>query len=448
MKRTLCFRDVATSRQEVGFRVCATCPMLAETGLPARLHLHAAMPIMNLQSYLLPAPQQPPWHFLTQQQSLSALEIRDYMLGPGRMNADPDVTLTELSHRIIKAGVPLDRCVTIVRILHAINAASYRMWESGVGTTSYTIAFTSESDGMYETSPSALAHKNNLWVRFNPQTTAKDAFGIVPELCESGTTDYVTAPTLMVNGLQNVFTFATKAADGFSETDIAFLRAIFPALEACQEILVTHRILKEVTRTYVGEEPHMRILAGDVHRGEVTSCHAAILFTDMRDFTGLTAQMSAQQATNLLNDYYDCLVPAIEDNGGEVLKFMGDGVLAMFRADDREGGARTSALSAAELGLAAVADRNTKSNQPFDIGTALHFGEVAYGNVGSGERLDYTVIGRDVNLASRVAGLCGPLNQQLLMSEDFVAGLPDRAFEACGSHHLKGLSDPVAIYCV
>jgi adenylate cyclase len=109
----------------------------------------------------------------------------------------------------------------------------------------------------------------------------------------------------MVNRMQNVFTFSTRALGGFSLSDIAFLRVIFPALEACQEILVTHRILKEVTRTYVGNDPHERILAGDVHRGDVTSRPAAILFADMRDFTGLTAEMTAQQATDLLNEYYD-----------------------------------------------------------------------------------------------------------------------------------------------
>lgn len=401
---------------------------------------------MDTKPYLLPTPQGSPWQNLNQEQILHALEIRDFMLGRGRMNPDPDVTLNELSDRITSAGVPLDRCVTIVRILHAINAASYRMWERDVGITSYSIPFTSESDGMYTSSPSALAHSHNLWVRFNPQRTPQDAFGIVAELKESGTTDYVTAPTLMVNGLQNVFTFATKSDDGFSDTDMAFLRAIFPALEACQEILVTHRILKEVTRTYVGEEPHTRILAGDVHRGEVTSCHAAILFTDMRDFTSLTAPMTAQQATDLLNDYYDCIVPSIEGNGGQVLKFMGDGVLAMFRAGDSNSAACASALEASQRGLDSVAERNQQAALPFDIGTALHFGEVAYGNVGSGERLDYTVIGRDVNLASRVAGLCGPLDKPLLMSEHFIAELADRSFEPCGSHSLKGLSDPVEIY--
>ncbi|NKB52114.1 MAG: adenylate/guanylate cyclase domain-containing protein [Rhizobiaceae bacterium] len=394
----------------------------------------------------MPTPQESPWKLLSNEQILQAVDIRDYMLGAGRLNADPDVTLTELARRITAAGVALERCVTIVRILHAINTASYRMWEKDKGATSFAIPFASESDGMYENSPSALAHKSNEWVGFDPRELEESTFGIVRELCQESFTHYICAPTMMVNGLQNVFTFATKAEGGFSDANVAFLRAIFPAMEACQEILVTHRILKEVTRTYVGEDPHQRILAGDVHRGEVTSRRAAILFTDMRDFTELTSTMTAQQATDLLNEYYDCLVPTIEGNGGEVLKFIADGVLAMFRVTEDEERSCQSALAAAQAGMKAVKNRNQSSPRPFEIGTALHFGEVAYGNVGSGERLDYTVIGSDVNLASRVADLCKQLDDPLLLSQQLATRLPSLQFSSHGEHSLKGLSEPVAIF--
>jgi adenylate cyclase len=401
---------------------------------------------MNHTDYLQTFPKTDPWSLLSADRARMAISIRDYMLGSGRMNGDPDTTLTKLSHRIVDAGVPLDRCVTIVRILHAINTASYRMWEKDNGTTSFAIPFASRADGQYENSPSALAHQFNQWVEFNPQTTPDDAFGIVDELKEAGFTHYICAPTLMVNRMQNVFTFSTRALGGFSLSDIAFLRVIFPALEACQEILVTHRILKEVTRTYVGNDPHERILAGDVHRGDVTSRPAAILFADMRDFTGLTAEMTAQQATDLLNEYYDCVVPAVEGNGGEVLKFIGDGVLAMFRLEKDETDACNRALVAAQAGLAAVITRADDTSTPFSVGMALHFGEVAYGNVGSGERLDYTVIGRDVNLASRVATLCSTLSEPLLLSDEFKLHLTGECIEEIGTHTLKGLTQPVAIY--
>ncbi len=383
---------------------------------------------------------------LSAEQVRKSIAIRDYMLSDGRLNGDPNATLAELSRRFVDAGLPLQRCVTIVRILHAINTASLRQWEEGEGTTDFAIPFTSEADGMYDQSPSALAHAHNKWVAFNPQDVPDDAFGIIKELKQAGFTHYVCAPTMMVNRMQNVFTFATKQPGGFTENHLAVLRATFPAIEACQEILVTHRILKEVTRTYVGEEPHARILAGDVHRGEVTSCQAAIQFTDMRDFTGLTASLSAQDATALLNDYYDCVVPAIEANGGEVLKFIGDGILAMFRVEDESADAGRRALKAAKQGLDAVTEHNLKAKIKFEIGTALHHGEVAYGNVGSGVRLDYTVIGRDVNLAARMADLCGQVDEKLLVSQQICDRLPEIEFIDCGTYPVKGLPHPVTLY--
>ncbi len=397
-------------------------------------------------NYLLENGDRDWWSLLSADQINRVISIRDYMLGEGRLNPDPDVTLEEMSSRFLKAGVPLERCATIVRILHSINAASVRVWERESGTQSNAIPYQSSSDGMYQSSPSALAHRTESWVRFNPQKTPYGAFGIVEELRESEITDYICAPTKMVNGLQNVFTFATKAPLGFSFENIAVLQTSFPAIEACQEILVTHRILKEVTRIYVGEEPHRRILGGDVHRGEVTRLKAAILFADMRDFTSLTADMEAEDATAFLNTYYDCVVPAIEGNQGEVLKFIGDGILAMFRAEDQGIQACESAIVAARSALEAVNTHNFSGEQKFNIGIALHIGEVAYGNIGSGERLDYTVIGKDVNLTSRIADLCGRLEQPLLISSAFRDLSPDNEVVACGEHRIKGLKNPEFVF--
>lgn len=200
---------------------------------------------------------------------------------------------------------------------------------------------------------------------------------------------------------------------------------------------------------YVGDEPHKRILAGDVRRGEVSRITSAILFADMRGFTSLTAAMDEEAVTALINDYYDCVVPHVEAAGGEVLKFIGDGVLAIFRADEGSGkAASTNGFEAARNALASVDARNRlpDADPPFDVGIGLHFGQAAYGNVGSGARLDYTVIGRDVNLASRISSLCGELNIRLLVSGELRSRLPDMPFASVGEHHLKGIADPVEVF--
>ncbi|MGI9394077.1 MAG: adenylate/guanylate cyclase domain-containing protein [Boseongicola sp.] len=403
---------------------------------------------MNIEhgDYLLKDSPSDPWELLSPDRRNEAFTINNYMLGEGRLNGDPNITLTQLSERLLAAGLPLDRCVTIVRILHASHTASYRVWEKGLGATANVFAHNPSSTGKYESSPSALAHQSRRWVIFNPQEVPEDAFEILPELKEAGLTHYICAPIFLVNGMENVFTFATKNPAGFSAEDIALLQVTLPAIAACQEILVVHRILQEVTRMYLGEEPHKRILAGDVHRGEVTRIKSAILFADMRGFTSLTAEMTAEDATAILNEYYDCVVPAVEDNGGEVLKFIADGVLAIFRAGDDGSKACERALCASESGLKAVDERNKTSVPSFEIGIALHLGEVAYGNIGSGMRLDYTVIGRDVNLAARLAGLCGPLDQRLLVSTEFANRVNGKSFIEHGKYQLKGLAEAEAVF--
>ena len=395
---------------------------------------------------LLLEPPANPWLVLTAGQTRDAMAISDFMLEEGRLNPDPTDTLQKMSTMFVKAGVPLDRTSTIVRLLHAESVASARTWSRREGTRTFTFPVAADSGEGYQRSPAALAHDNKKWVSFNPQTVGDDTFDIVAELRKAGICGYLCVPIQTVDQKNNMFSFATERPSGFNDQDIAFIRAAIPAIAACQEILVTHRMLHEVTRMYVGEEPHRRILEGDVHRGGVTRINSAILFADMRDFTSLTADMSAEDATALLNAYYDCVVPAIEGLGGEVLKFIGDGILAIFRADGDPQQACTRALEAAQQALAATASHSEPDIPKFTIGIALHFGLVAYGNVGSGMRLDYTVIGRDVNLASRVAGLCTDLGEPLLLSKALADQLQDVQLRTCGEQVLKGISGKTEIF--
>jgi len=249
--------------------------------------------------------------------------------------------------------------------------------------------------------------------------------------------------------MHNGFTFATRSPNGFTAEDVAVLKSIFPTLAALQEVLALNRVMREVMRMYVGDEPHLRILSGDVRRGEVLRIRAAILFADMRDFTALTAHLQEEAATALVNEYYDCIVPPIDERGGEVLKFMGDGVLAIFRAGESgDIEARVRAFAAARAGLLRVERRNLEQDGvlKFEVGIALHFGNAAYGNVGSGARLDYTVIGSDVNLAARLADLCGELGQGLLLSSSFQSRLSEHELRNLGAFDLKGVAEKQTVF--
>ncbi len=226
------------------------------------------------------------------------------------------------------------------------------------------------------------------------------------------------------------------------------MRLVMPSFALVTELRATSNRLDEVLRIYVGDEPHRAILSGAILRGQVTRIRSAILFADMREYTRISSTLSPESAVELLNNYFDCLVPPIEDEGGEVLKYLGDGLLAIVRdRGDDTGGAPQSALSAATKALRRVHAANNEGRfpVPIQVGIALHHGDAAYGNVGSGRRLDFTVIGRDVNLASRIADLNKRLGEPLLMSKSFVDHLWGNPV-SLGSHDVDGFEEKIDVF--
>ena len=372
----------------------------------------------------------------------NAVAIRDWLLGEARGIQDPNVILEGLCLKLREAKVPIDRGISAVELRHAENAANARIWERGKGAKEHIYGHSADALPAGGRRPLADAHKRNEWIVLWLPDTPDDAYDVVRSLKADGYVHHISIPVVLLNGMRNGFTFATKRKSGFTDEDIGVVQVVLPALAALMEILATHRILREVLKMYVGNEPHQRILSGDVRRGEVLRIRAAILFADMRGYTQITSSMSAEAATDLVNQYYDCIVPSIDHRGGEVLKFIGDGILAIFRAGEGdEVEACWRAFAAAKAGLENLDAHNARLSDGtgFDAGIALHFGETAYGNVGSGARLDYTVIGRDVNLAARIAGLCGTLDRRLLVSAAFREHLADVGFASLGPFDLKGL---------
>ena len=216
-------------------------------------------------------------------------------------------------------------------------------------------------------------------------------------------------------------TVATKAPDGFSPEARAMLNDIMLALRATIELKSLNIILGDVLSAYVGKTPARQIVSGTVHRGETREVRAAILVADLRGFTSISTQLPPETTAEVINRYYDVVVPPIERHGCEVLKFIGDAVLAVFPSE--KGGdemAVMAALDAAREALSTKVDPFERDGvkAPITFGVAIHLGEAAYGNVGSGNRLDFTVIGRDVNVAARIASLCSRLGRDYLVSDE------------------------------
>jgi adenylate cyclase len=374
-----------------------------------------------------------------------ALAIRDWLLEAGARDDAQNVLLSGLAERLNRIGVPVERLTTAIEALHSEYSGVGRMWTREQGSNLRFFAH-EERDLAYERSPFAHVHARGEWLLLDLAETPDETFGIVPELKDAGYRHYLCIPIVFTNGSQNGITVATRAR--FEEQHLALLRFIIPSLAAAMEMRAVNQRLDNVLRIYVGDEPHRAILSGAIRRGQVTRIRSAILFADMRRYTQISSMLEPEQAVELLNTFFDCLVPPIEAEGGEVLKYLGDGLLAIFRdRGDDTGGTAQSALTAAISGLVKLAEANREGHFPVDVqaGIALHHGEAAYGNVGSGTRLDFTVIGRDVNLASRIAQMNKTLGEPLLMSRAFADHLWGDP-ESLGTHELDGFGERIQIY--
>lgn len=277
-------------------------------------------------------------------------------------------------------------------------------------------------------------------------------FGIIPDLESQGFSDYLACGvrSAVANHTPTAVTFATRAQGGFSAEQVERCLASTQLLALHLDTHTAERIAAGLADVYLGKGAGRRVLQGAVQRGDGENIPAAICFTDLRDFTTLSDQLPRDALLELLNAYFDCVVGAVQAQGGEVLKFIGDAVLAVFRADDdcrRE--ACINALAAARDAFARAAsangERQATGKHPIAFGMSIHVGEVMYGNIGGPDRLDFTVIGPAVNVSSRIQGMCRDLERSLLVSDAFMAAADVEA-EDLGLHALKGVSTPMRIF--
>jgi len=400
-----------------------------------------------------PSPSVPD-DLLTMARSLDAeslsrvIALRDWLVTVAARMEDANEVLSGFLDRLIEVGLPIDRAVSAIEALHSEYAGIGRFWTREEGTVVRYLPHGDRREAVYQTSPFAHVNRTGQWLILDLASTPDDLFPVIPELKEAGYRQYITIPIRFTNGAENAISFATRTPGGFGQRELTILRMVMPSFALITELRATSNRLDEVLRIYVGDDPHKAILSGAIQRGQVTRIRSAILFADMRDYTHISATLSPESAVELLNNYFDCLVPPIEDEGGEVLKYLGDGLLAIMRdKGDDTGGAAQSALTAATKALRRIESANSEGRfpVPIHVGFALHHGDAAYGNVGSGQRLDFTVIGRDVNLASRIADLNKRLGEPLLMSKPFVEHLWGDPMPL-GAHAVEGFAEAIEVY--
>jgi adenylate cyclase len=373
-------------------------------------------------------------------------ELLRWLAEEGRFAADAGQLLEGLCARLVTLGVVLARATTHVRTLHPEFRGVSRIWRRGesveIRTTPHGIEFTSD----YERSPVQHVIETGRWLDAILDDETARNFPILATLRSQGITHYVMAPLIFSNRIVNAISWATDAPGGFARDDVALFHDLATSFVTVLEATAGRRIYGELLATYVGRDPGARIMAGAVRRGDVRHLSAAMLLADLRDFSRLTDEQSEERVVEILNRFFDLVVPGVIAGGGEVLKYVGDAVIAIFPIlGDDPGPACQSALGAARGALAALVAAPDEVRRELAIDIALHRGDAAYGNIGSGNRLDFTAIGRDVNILSRLEMLCKEVGRTLLMTDAFALEIVEPVFEL-GHFELRGFRRHQSVY--
>ena len=375
-----------------------------------------------------------------------------FLAGPGRLAPGFHALLAGYAHAVRDEGIPVDRAMVVMPTLHPLLSALNFIWNGSddvVREISRGWAATDSDE--FKRSPMArlLAGSHRVIRRHLCDPASPNDFEIVNDLQQQGFTDYVITSIAPAGGHRvAALSWSTRAPGGFTDDDLRRLLATVAFFAPLQDTHAAQRVGRGLLQVYLGADAGHRVMDGAVRRGDGGDILAAICFADLRDFTALSDRLPRAELLELLSSYFDCVVGAVTAHGGEVLKFIGDAVLAIFRVnDDDRATACQAALRAAHDAFARAAASNLArvGQQPIDFGMAIHIGDVVYGNIGAPDRLDFTVIGPAVNLASRLQGQCRPLARPLLVSEAFVANC-DEACLSLGEHHLKGVARAVKIF--
>jgi adenylate cyclase len=347
-------------------------------------------------------------------------------------------------------GVPVVRVETFVRTLHPHIVGRSFTWRAGRGVEVSERSYEYLQSPEFLSGPVAETFRTGEYVRVRLTAESARAHASLGALLAEGHTDFLVAPLRFRSGEVHAFTFATFAPGGFSEAHVATIRSIIPPLARIGEILALSRVAVTLLETYVGGDAGERILSGQIRRGDIDSISAVIWCSDLRGFTAMTAELAPADVIRALNELFECQIAALERHGGEVLKFIGDGLLAIFRVGKKTAREQCEmALLAAEEAfenLAAInARRAGRGERALRVGLALHMGDIAYGNIGSASRLDFTCIGPAVNQAARMEGVASKLGRDLVMSDE-LRRHSARPLTLLGSFELKGIALPQPVY--
>lgn len=402
--------------------------------------------------------------------------LPQWLVEQGMLGLPVGEQIAGFCRKVFDAGFPMKRAQTGMYTLHPKYGSHTFLWRPGVeGTEHVPRERGVASQDIYLKSPvHYMRSRGLLTLRRRIDEGDPDEFNIFPELRAEGLVDYAAhlvpydpdqvktiaqalaaggdpmSPEGSVNGI--FFSCATDRRQGFDDGQLKQILQVLPYLALSVKSRLTYDVARTVLETYLGRDAGRRVLTGEIERGSSEAIRAVIWFADLRGFTRLTDSLPRDALVATLDDYLEAMAEPVHANNGQILKFMGDGLLATFDLTGRDQAAvcHDALAAAAELSAAIPGfneAREAAGKPVMEFGLALHLGEVLYGNIGASDRLDFTVIGPAVNEASRIQALCKPLDRSILVSGTFQAAAGGaRGLESLGLHELRGVREPQELY--
>ncbi len=375
-----------------------------------------------------------------------------WLIGEARTVGGPRAQLEGLCRRLLGAGLPLYRASFNLQTLHPQLRAQSFVWHRATGdAVVYDHTRDADTSPEYLTSPIAaiLGGAGGVRCRLDVDPPQLD-YPLMHSLKAEGATDYVMMPISFGDGALNAISWTTDRPGGFTTEELGEVYSLLPVLTLLLEVAVARKIANNVLDTYIGMDAARRVLAGEITLGSGETITAALWYCDLRGFTALSEALPRDDIIASLNEYFGCMAGAVHAAGGSVLKFMGDGMLAVFPCGNAPAcDAAGAALAAAVAALSALDDVNRArvmaGKPPLHTGLALHYGDVMYGNIGAADRLDFTVIGPAVNEVARVERMCREVEQPLLTTTAFANASSDDLV-SLGTFALRGVTTPQELF--
>ncbi len=372
----------------------------------------------------------------------------DWVMREAWLCKTPEDLTGAIARKLIEDGVALTRISVLIWSLHPLIAGRNIIWTKEKDEVeSYRPSYDLLTDPRFVNSPMRHVSNGLGGVRQRlDQDEAEFSFPIMSDLRAAGATDYVAMPLPFSNGQINVMTLTGDHPEGFSTPRLGLIFESSFALSRFYEVFALKENAQSLLETYLGKRTGARVLGGEIRRGDGDEIDAAILFCDLRHSSALEEKLGRAAYLDLLNGFFEGTTEIINDNGGEVLKFIGDAVLAIFPAGEDAQAASTQALESAKQIVKhfrepAGGNGATQPTKDIDCAIGIDFGRVTYGNIGSQERLDFTVIGKAANVAARLAEYGKPAGHRIVASAAIASG--DGDAQSLGALDLHNVSEPV-----